>query len=425
MLRSSEIHQSAKTTRGAKERVNGELGVHTASLFERRDDITMGWDDTVVLAPMIENTGVEMVRGFGKLIGVKKVQITPRQGDPVQLEARLAVALCTGSSPSIPDVPGLKEAKPWTPRDATSSNVVPEHLIIMGGGVVGAECATAYSSYGSKVTVISSSPEVLPRIDPEAGKIVREALESKGVKFCCSARIMRVERMEPNKVIATLSNGERLEGSELLVATGRKANIDEIGLEVVGVQVKGKTLPVDEHLRVQGVSGDWLYAPGDLNGRAMLTHTSKYHAVVAANAILADASGKDVKNDDYSVTCATADQYATPQVIFTDPVVASVGLTRTTAQSRGLKIREVNASMAAPGYNIHTDSPAQSWMQWLINGDDCLVGATFVGSDAAELLHASTVAIVGGIKLDRLMHAIPSFPTLSWAYYNLMDAAGL
>lgn len=425
-MRSPEVLRSAKTIRGAKERVNGDATVDTKSLFERRDQITSNWDDTVGLVPLIQSTGVHMVRGVGKLAGEKKVQVTPRQGAAVELTARHAVIISTGSSAILPGkVQGLKEADPWMARDATSSSEAPKHLIVMGGGVVGVECATAYSSYGSKVSLICSSTEPLPRMDPVAGKMVRQALEQRGVTVLCKTRITKVDRPQSDRVVVELSTGDQLEGTELLVAAGRKANVEGIGLESVGVQGNGRFLTVDEHLRVTGVSGKWLYAAGDVNGRSLLTHSSKYHAAVAANAILAAAKGEEDDESKYASTSASADNFAVPQVIFTDPIVASVGLTCATAAAKGVKVKEINTTMAAPGYNVHSDEPADSWAQWLVDEQNRLVGATFVGSDAAELLHASTIAVVAGVKLEMLMHAIPSFPTLSWVYYNLMDAAGL
>lgn len=234
-----------------------------------------------------------------------------------------------------------------------------------------------------------------------------------------------MHRQAQDKLHVELSTGKWLQGTELLVAAGRKANLEGIGLEGIGVKTNGRFLPVDEHLRVRGVNGKWLYAAGDLNGRALMTHISKYHAAVAANAILADSRGEAEDNSEYSATSATADHHAVPQVIFTDPIVAQVGFTRTAAEAQGMIVRQITTTMAAPGYNVHSDQPADSWAQWLVNEQDCLIGATFVGSDAAELLHASTVAVVARVPLNLLMHAIPSFPTLSWVYYNLMDAAGL
>lgn len=209
-----------------------------------------------------------------------------------------------------------------------------------------------------------------------------------------------------------------MEGSELLVAAGRKANVEDIGLEAVGLRVEEKALLVDEHLRVKGVSRKWLYAAGDITERAMLTHISKYHASIASNGILAAAKGEGEHDEEYSATSATADHHAVPQVICTDPVVASVGLTRTRAKAQGINVKEITPDMASPGYNIHSDQPAGSWAQWLVDDQNRLVGATFVGSDAAEVVHASTVAFVGQVQLERFMPAIPSFPSLSCKYNN-------
>lgn len=148
--------------------------------------------------PLIQCMGVQLVRGLGKLTGVKKIQVTPHQDEPVQLEARLAVVLSTGTRSTLPNVPGLEEADPWTPRDATSSSFVSDHLIIMGGGVCRIECATAYASFGSKVTVVGSGPEISPRVDSEAGKIVHSSLESKGVVIRISTHIVNVDRPAEN-----------------------------------------------------------------------------------------------------------------------------------------------------------------------------------------------------------------------------------
>ena len=290
---------------------------------------------------------------------------------------------------------------------------------------MGCEMATAYASYGAKVTVVCSSSEIIPSVDPEAGKIVREALEARGVTFHMETRIVAVERPTQDEVTLTLSTGKRVSGTELLVAAGRKAKLNDLGLESVGVQANSRFLSVNENLCVPADGGQWLYAAGDINGRARLTHSSKYHAAITANAIIAHAKSEARAEMEWSSSTATADSYAIPQVIFTDPVVASVGLTRQIAAAQGKTVHQVTAPMTSPGYIIHMDNPAASWAQWLLDEENRIVGATFVGTDAAEVLHASTVAIVSGVKLERLMHAIPSFPTLSWVYYNLMDAAGV
>lgn len=178
LLRSPEVLEAARGVGGARERVNANERVDVHATFRRRDAITAGKDDTKILVPMVENTGVHIVRGTGQLNGVKRVKVTPFKGEPVELEARLAVALCTGSEPILADdIPGLREADPWMPRDATSSSRIPEHLIVMGAGAVGCEMANAYARYGAKVTVVCPYAEILSTVDVEAGKIVRESTQ--------------------------------------------------------------------------------------------------------------------------------------------------------------------------------------------------------------------------------------------------------
>jgi dihydrolipoamide dehydrogenase len=240
-----------------------------------------------------------------------------------------------------------------------------------------------------------------------------------------------VQRPKPGgSVTVQLSSGEVLTGSEILVAVGRRAVTQNIGLETIGLKSlaeSGRSLSVDESLCMAEVPGNWLYAVGDVNGRALLTHTSKYHGRIAANAIIARAKGGFpshlVKFDAFS---ATADLIAVPQVIFTNPTVVSVGLTRMAAQREGRAVREVTAPAATLGARLHADGYENGWAQWILDADSgVLLGATIVGQDATDLLHASTVAIVGEMKIQQLVHAIPAFPTMSEVYLNLIDAAGL
>jgi pyruvate/2-oxoglutarate dehydrogenase complex dihydrolipoamide dehydrogenase (E3) component len=431
LLRPAEALEAAKMMSGAKERlVSADIGVDVQAVLKRRDAFTSGWDDMDHLVPMVEGSGTDLVRGTGKLTGEKRV-VVENGKERVELEARHAVVLSTGSEPIIPDVPGLAEAKPWTPREATSSSIVPEHLIILGGGVVGCEMATAYSSFGAKVTIVNKTAEILPRLDPEAGKLVRESLARRDVTTLLSTIVTSVQR--PNAkgaVTVQLSSGDSLTGSEILVAAGRRPVTQNIGLETIGLKSlveSGRSLPVDESLLMTDVPGNWLYAAGDINGRALLTHTSKYHGRIAANAIIARAKGSFPSHPrKFDAFSATADLVAVPQVIFTNPTVVSVGLTRTAAQREGRAVREVTSVAATLGAKLYVDGYEDGWAQWILDTDSgVLLGATIVGQDAADLLHASTVAIVGGMKLEQLVHAIPSFPTMSEVYLNLIDAAGL
>lgn len=396
--------------------------------FARRNKFTGGFSDAPVLIPMMEGAGVPIVRGRGSLAGKKLVKVTAHTGESVQIEAKLAVVLGVGSSPIFPDIPGLTEANVWTPRDATSAETVPEHLIVIGAGAVGTEMATAYASFGGKVTLVSSAKEILPSVDAEAGNIVREAMVSRGMDVRVGTAATAVDRAKDGKTVTvTLSDGSKITGTEVLLAAGRKGNHQGLNLEAVGAAAKGNWIPVDDNLLVQtGEDQDWLYAAGDVNGRALLTHTSKYHGRIVANSILARKDGKEQQlRGNYSSATATADLYAVPQVVFTSPQLASVGLTRKTAAEKGIKVREVTAPFLTLGGRIASDNAVEGWSQWLLDSENRLVGATFVGDGAGDVLHASTVAIVGGLTVEKMMHAIPAFPTISEVYLNLVEAAGL
>ena len=426
LLRPSEALEAAKAVGGAKERIASDK-IDVQATLERRDAMTRGWDDEKFLVPVMLETGTNLLRGTGKLVGEKRVAVTSKEGETVELTARHAVAVCTGSVPVIPNVPGLKEAKPWTPREATSSSKIPEHLIVVGAGAVGCEMATAYASFGAKVTVISPTMEILPKVDSEAGKLVREELEASGVQFFLQTHITHVERKDDGTIVVTGSPDMKISGSEILIAAGRRPRTDGCGLETFGLPVDGTPIEVDESLGVKSVPGHWLYAAGDINGRAPLTHMCKYEGRIASNAIIQRAKGEKLPaHTPWGAVSATADRVAIPQVIFTQPAVASVGLTRTTAEKQNKSVRIIETAAVTVGALLHGDTFGQGWAQWVVdNRSNKLLGMTVVGKDVTELIHAATVAVVGGLSLEQLAHAIPCFPTMSEVYLNLADAAGL
>ena len=423
LLRPSEALEAARAVSGARQLISNERSVDVGGVLDRRDLITEKWDDTFMVKTS-EAANVDIVRGRGRIAGMKKVSIIEHnKTDGVDLEARHAIVLATGSDPIMPDIPGLMESNPWTPREAVSADQIPGHLIIIGGGVVGCEMATAYAALG-KVTLVCASTELLPKYEPEAGKRVRESLAARGVVVLASARVSSVSRVSHESVKVTLLGGDSIHGSEVLVATGRKPRTRDIGLERIGLQ-RDKPLQVDDSLCVCTVEGDWLYAIGDANGRSHTTHMGKYQARVAADNIVARAQSETVKPVPWSKYSATADHAAAPQVIFTDPNVATVGLSFSEAEEKGLSVKKVAVDFGFPGAFVHSDNYA-GWAQWVVERDsNKLIGATFVGREASSLLHASTVAVVGEVPLDRLMHAVPSFPTLSEIYLSLMEACGL
>ena len=432
LLRPLDTLEAAGAVGGARELVmeEGEAMKKPVldGVWKRRDFFAKHWTDDASLKLMADHH-VDVIRGFGRIAGVRKVTVQPwGSSERTEFEARHAVAVCTGSVPVIPDeIVGLREAKPWTTREAVSTSIVPDHLIILGSGPVGCELATAFVGFGGRVTLVSGGEELLSRFEPEAGKRVREGLVSKGVDVRLQAKPVKVER-KGEKVEIELGGGETLSGSEILIATGRKPKTTDIGLDSIELE-DGSDLDVDGTLCVPSVSGEWLYAVGDTNGQAPLTHMGKYSGKVAGDTIAARAKGtltKEATATAFSPYSATAQHAAyTPQVTFTNPQVASVGLTLAQALKQGNKAKEVAVKMAGPGTFLHAEG-YEGWAQWVLDEESHqLLGATFVGRDTADLLHASTVAIVGGVTIERLFHAVPSFPTTSEVYVSLLDACGL
>ena len=279
LLRPEAAFDDAKAVSGVKERVDASKGLDVQSVFARRNLYTAGWDDSKVLIPLVESSGTVIVRGTGTVVSERKVAVESHNGEKIELEAKNAVILCTGSEAIIPKVPGLAETDPWGPRQATSSNTVPEHLIILGAGAVGCEMATIYASLGSKISIVCSTDEILPKFDPEAGELVRKNMEKFGLTIHTSVRATLASKDAAGKVKVSLSNGASIMGTQILLAVGRTPKTTGVGLERFGIPTDGTPVDVDESLRVKSVTGGWLYAAGDINGRAALTHFCKYEGI--------------------------------------------------------------------------------------------------------------------------------------------------
>lgn len=431
LLRASEAIDSAKSVSGARQRlelltlkygVPPKPPVDLDGMWERRDRFARGWKDDAQVTVM-RSAGVDVVHGFGRVMGSKKVGIKDwHSGEEVEVEAKQAVVIATGSAPIVPHIEGLEESGYWTPREAVSAREVPDHLIILGAGAVGSEMATLYNKIGSKVTLISNT--VLPRVVPEASELVQESLTKCGVDVKLGVRVTKVRRNGAS-IVASLSDGSVVEGTEILIATGRKARTAGMTLDTVGAPAEGTWLEVDNSMCVLSVPDGWLYAVGDTNGRAMVTHVAKYQAKIAGNAIVAKAKGtyeEDVKAREWNKLTAKPRGLAIAQSVFTDPQVAACGLTPREAGARGIKTKTVSAKMAGPGTFLHADG-YEGWAQWLIDDEDRLIGATYVGRDAVDLVQASTMAIVGRMTLEQIWHVTPPFPTMSEIYTTLSEAA--
>ncbi|MEV4279843.1 dihydrolipoyl dehydrogenase family protein [Actinoplanes xinjiangensis] len=419
LLRSAAVLRAARRLPGAREAVTGDLDA--AAVLARRDAFASHWTDDGQVA-WLESAGIALHRGHGRIAGDRVVEVTGADGGTTVLTARHAVVIATGSGALLPDIAGLREAAPWTSREAAAATVVPARLAVIGGGVVATEVATAYASLGSAVTVLARDG-VLPQAEPFAGELVTAALRESGVTVRVGAEAASADRAGDGTVHLALTDGDRIEVDEVLVAIGRTPNTRDIGLDTVGLE-PGAWLAVDDTLRVLD-GGGWLYAAGDVNRRALLTHQGKYQARAVGDVIVARAAGTAVEDGRWGRHVATADERAVPQVVFTDPEVASVGLTAAAAEAAGLRTRVVDHDLAAvAGSALHADG-YRGHARMVVDEDRrVIVGFTVVGPDVAELLHAATIAIVGEVPLDRLWHAVPAFPTVSEVWLRLLEAYG-
>lgn len=418
LLRSGAALRAARDVDGARQAVTGSVDV--AAALRRRDAIVHDWDDTSQV-DWLRGAGIDLVRGHGRLTAEREVTVTDPGGEVVVLAARHAVVVSTGSAALLPDIEGLKDAAPWTSRDATGVRDVPSSLVILGGGVVGCEMATLFASFGCAVTLIARSG-LLGSMEPFAGEAVVEALRRAGAEVRTGVDVETASREPDGDVVLTLSDGSQVRAAEVLVATGRVPRTGDVGLESVGL-APGSWLDVDDTLRVRGF--DWLYAVGDVTHRALLTHQGKYQARAAGDVIAARARGGDVDDAPWGRHVATADHSAVPQVTFTDPEVASVGHTEASATAAGLGIRVVDYDLSwVSGASTHADHYEGRARAIFDERRRVLVGATFVGPDVAELLHSATIAIVGEVPIDRLWHAVPAYPTVSEVWLRWLEELG-
>jgi pyruvate/2-oxoglutarate dehydrogenase complex dihydrolipoamide dehydrogenase (E3) component len=403
LLRPAQLLDEVQRVPGAREAVTGALDVEAA--LRRRDEVIHDRDDSSQL-PWLEQRGVELVRGQGAFEAERRVQVGPDV-----LSARRAVVVATGTGAAMPPIDGLAESKPWNNREATTAQTPPSRLLVLGGGAVGVELAQAWATLGSSVALVEAENRVLAPEEPFASAQVTDGLEASGVEVRLGAPAEAASRGESGQLTLRLAGGDELHGEELLVAVGRKPRTDGIGLEKVGIETGGY-LETDDQLRVGG--RDWLYAIGDVNGRALLTHMGKYQARVAADAIL----GQQAE--------ATAEDRGSPRIVFTEPQVAAVGLTLAKAEERGIDARAVDVETAANAGASFVGRNAPGTSRIVVDeARGVIVGATFVGPEAADLLHAATVAVVGEVPLDRLKHAVPSFPTRSEIWLYLLEEYGL
>lgn len=437
MLRGPTVLDAARSVDGARPAVTGELDA--SATLARRTAFVHDWQDGGQ-AEWLDGAGIGLVRGHGRLVGERQVEVTGADGATQVLTAQHAVVVCTGTDPSLPPIDGLADARPWTNREATRADAAPRRLVVLGGGPVGCELATAWRALGSEqVTLVERDERVLSGHEPFASAAVERALAARDIDVRTGTSATRVVRSSDGTVRVTMdgpggSGGgtgggtagtTEVEADEVLVALGRRPRTADLGLETLGLEAGG-WLPADDDGRV--ASGPpWLHAAGDVTGNALLTHMGKYHARACGGAIVARARG-ELRGvpEPWSRHAATARHDAVTQVVYTIPPVAAVGLTEAEARDRGLPVRTVEYEIGdVAGASLHADG-YEGRAGIVVDADRrVIVGATFVGPDVDEMLHAATVAVVGEVPLDRLWHAVPAFPSISEVWLRLLETYGL
>lgn len=353
-----------------------------------REEATDNWNDRIAVE-RFEKKGGHFVRGTGKLAGPGRVAV-----DGTVYEARRALVIATGTMPAVPPIPGLSDVPYWTNREAVKAETLPASLVILGGGAIGLELSQVFARFGVHVTIIEGMNRVLAMEEPEASAVLEKVLHRDGIELCCNTRAKSVAR-RGSGIAVTLENGRTIGGDQLLVATGRRTNLKDIGLESVGLDPSMRFLQPDDHLRV----AERTWAIGDVTASGGFTHIAMYHADIVVNDIL----GKPVPGADYR---------AKPRVTFTDPEVGAAGLTEAQARKKGMRVRTgiQQASVTSRGW-IH--GPGNDGLIKVVEDADrgVLVGATAMGPRGGDILGIFELAIRQQIPSDELRHLIYAYPT--------------
>lgn len=426
LLRPVEIIARAKAAPGVPLADDARLDV--AAVLAWRNTIIHDLDDTSQV-DWAEGIGIDVIRGRARLDGERTIIVSTSDGTSRTVQARHAVILATGTTAVIAPVEGLREAAPWISRDVTNLHEVPRRVVVVGGGVVACESATWLAGLGAEVTLLERSGALLGSTEPFAGELVADSLRKAGVDVRLNANVSAVRRADMNDTgyghihggeVEVDVDGATLRADEIVVATGRHPATDDLGLDTVGLTPdKPGYVTTDDHLAVVGVDGMWLYAVGDVNGRSLLTHMGKYQGRICGAVIAARAAGDPVDGPEFN---AGADHGQVPQVIFTDPQVASVGLTEAAARKAGMAVETVEYDLASiAGAAVQSADYLGRAKIVVDTAATVIVGATFAGPDVAELLHSATIAVVGRVPLSALWHAVPSYPTVSEVWLRLLE----
>lgn len=421
LLRPVIAISDARRVDGAREAVDGSI--NTAGVFGRRNRYVAHWDDTGQ-ADWVSGIGATLIRGDGRLDGPRRVVVTKSSGESVALTARHAVVICTGSRPALPRPswhhrsPAMDQSpshrQQYGPRPACDRR---RRRRRCGDGDRLAGTGRLGDPAGSGIWPAAPNGTV-------CGELIGRGLADAGVDVRVGVSVRALGRPNPTgPVVLELDDGTELRVDEVLFATGRAPRTDDIGLETIGL-TPGSWLDVDDTCRVRAVDDGWLYAAGDVNHRALLTHQGKYQARIAGTAIGARAAGRPLDTTSWGMHATTADHHAVPQAFFTDPEAAAVGLTADQAAQAGHRIKAIDVEIGdvVMGAKLFADGYTGRARMVVDVDRGHLLGVTMVGPGAAELLHSATVAVAGQVPIDRLWHAVPCFPTISELWLRLLES---
>ena len=388
LVRPGEALQAAREAPGALEAVNGR--VDAAAAFAWRDFMVSSYDDAGQ-ASWARGEGIEVLRGPGRLDGPGRVRV----GDAVYSAADVVIA--TGSDPVIPPVPGLRELQGvWTNREATGLTEVPERLLILGGGAVGLELGQAIARMGSTVAIVEGAEHLLAREPRPLGDAIAQALAADGVAVRLGQQAASARR-DRGEYVLTLADGAELRGDRLLVATGRRPRVADLGLDSVGIEPSRRGIEVDARMS----AGHGVWAIGDATGVWPLTYVGKYQGRIAAANILGEP-----READYS---------AVPRVVFTDPQAAAVG------ETEGPLTATVPLAVVPRTATYTRAYDSKPGFMTLISDGERLTGAYAVGPEAGEWLQQATLAIRARVPLDVFDDVIQPFPTFSEVFLHALQ----
>jgi pyruvate/2-oxoglutarate dehydrogenase complex dihydrolipoamide dehydrogenase (E3) component len=372
-----------------------------------RDEATDSWNDKVAVDRFVGKGG-HFVRGRGRITGRGEVTVETADG-PRVLRAGWGVVVAAGTEPAVPPIRGLAGTPYWTNREAIETEDVPESLIVLGGGAVGAELAQVFARFGAAVTVVEALPRLLPAEEPEAGDLLARVFAREGIAVRAGSRAEHAGH-DGSQFTVTLAGGETLTAQRLLVATGRHTGLAALGIGAYGLDETARSIATDERMR----AAEGLWAIGDVTGKGAFTHVAMYQAAIAVRDIL----GEDGPAADYR---------AVPRVTFTDPEIGSVGLTEAQAHQQGLTVRTgiMQVPWSARGW-IH--KAGNDGFIKLIEDTErgVLAGATSAGPAGGEVLGALAVAVHGQVPVAALRAMIYAYPTfhrgIEAALRSLADA---